>query len=65
MSRKLFFIGVIFALLLAAAATPFSVRAEGDPPPNPEPVKPPWITGINPQCFPINKRAQQTYPCVE
>ena len=47
MSRKLFFIGVIFALLLAAAATPFSVRAEGDPPPNPEPVKAPWITGIN------------------
>ena len=48
MSKKLFFIGVIFTLLAAAAATPFSVRAEDDPPPNPEPVTPPWITGINP-----------------
>jgi len=48
MRRKLFFIGVIFSLLIVAAVTPFSVRAEGDPPPNPEPVKPPWITGINP-----------------
>jgi len=48
MSRKLLFIGMIFALLLAAAVTPISVRAEGDPPPIPEPVKPPWITGKNP-----------------
>ena len=48
MRRKLFFIGVIFMLLAVIAATPYSVRAEGDPPPPPEPVKPPWITGINP-----------------
>ena len=47
MSKKLFFIGVIFSLLAVAAAAPFSVQAEGNPPPNPEPVKPPWITGIN------------------
>jgi len=48
MSKKLFFVGVIFLLLVTTAATPFSVRAEGDSPPNPEPVKPPWITGKNP-----------------
>jgi len=49
MRRNLFYIGVIFLLLAVIAATPISVRAEGDPPPTPEPVKPPWITGINPQ----------------
>jgi len=48
MNKKLFFVGVIFLLLVTTAATPFSVRAEGDSPPNPEPVKPPWITGKNP-----------------
>ncbi len=31
MSRKLFFIGVIFSLLAVAAATPFSVRAVSVP----------------------------------
>ena len=48
MRRKLFYLGVIFLLLVITAATPISVRAEGDPPPIPEPIKPPWITGKNP-----------------
>ncbi|MCJ7714896.1 MAG: hypothetical protein MUO54_00040, partial [Anaerolineales bacterium] len=48
MRRILLYVGVIFLLLVATAATPFSVRAEMDPPPTPEPVKPPWITGKNP-----------------
>ena len=48
MSRKLLFFGVMFLLLAGFLVTPFSVLAEGDPPPNPEPVHAPWITGVNP-----------------
>jgi len=48
MCRKLFFVGAILLLLVGASATPISVRAKGNPPPTPEPVKPPWITGKNP-----------------
>ena len=46
MSRKLLFFGVMIFLLTALAVTPFSVLAEGDPPP--EPIQAPWITGVNP-----------------
>ena len=49
MRRRLVFAGVIFALLLASTVATISVRAEDDPPPTPQPVKPPWITGKNPQ----------------
>ena len=49
MRRNSFYIGVIFLLLIITAATPISVRAEGDPPTTPEPVQAPWITGRNPQ----------------
>ena len=68
MRRNLFYIGVIFLLLIIIAATPISVRAEGDPPPTPEPVKAPWITVSNPQVSPYqlkSKRsyAQQELPC--
>ena len=48
MSRKLLFFGVMFLLLAALLVTPFSVLAEGDPPPDPEPIQAPWITGVNP-----------------
>ncbi len=48
MCRKLLFVGAILLLLVGNAASPVSVRAEGDPLPTPEPVKPPWITGKNP-----------------
>ena len=33
----------------AIVAIPIYVQAEDDPPPTPQPVKPPWITGKNPQ----------------
>ena len=48
MCRKLFFAGAVILLLVGAAANPVSVQAEGDQTPTPEPVKPPWITGKNP-----------------
>jgi hypothetical protein len=48
MCRKLLFVGAVILLLVGAAATPVSIRVEGNPPPTPEPVKPPWITGKNP-----------------
>ena len=62
MSKKLFLIGVIFSLLVVAGATPFSVQAEGDPPPNPEPVSPPWITGINPNVSLSNENGGDLSP---
>ena len=48
MSRKFLFWGGIILVLAVVGASPITVQAEDDPPPTPQPVKPPWITGINP-----------------
>jgi hypothetical protein len=49
MRRLLSFFGVICVLFAFLAAAPQAVQAEGDPPPTPQPLLPPWITGQNPQ----------------